>query len=222
VGQPFGFTGREHELESGLVYARDRYLSPATGRWSQADRLGDIDGPNMYGYASASPTRFGDPSGQFIVEVAVRSLAGQIWQENLVEFIRRAGCDPEPETRAVWITYAGFALMMLAVTASGTKGYDSFSSFKSAMGPAGAAKQWHHIVPQYAPNVAKFGAKRIHNVQNVVAIPEKAHRAINAYMNSKQPFTGGRYVYEWLSRKSFEEQFEFALEVMAKALQGTL
>ncbi len=39
VGQPFGFTGREHELDSGLTYHRDRYLQPASGRWLQPDRL---------------------------------------------------------------------------------------------------------------------------------------------------------------------------------------
>jgi len=37
--QPFGFTGREHELDAGLTYHRDRYMQPATGLWTQADRL---------------------------------------------------------------------------------------------------------------------------------------------------------------------------------------
>ena len=39
VGQPFGFTGREHELDSGLTYHRDRYMQAAFGRWTQPDRL---------------------------------------------------------------------------------------------------------------------------------------------------------------------------------------
>jgi RHS repeat-associated protein len=62
LGQPFGFTGREHDL-SGLVYARARYLSPATGRWTSRDRLAFVDGPNLFLYARARPTVGRDPSG---------------------------------------------------------------------------------------------------------------------------------------------------------------
>jgi RHS repeat-associated protein len=67
AGQPFGFTGREHELDSGLVYARARYLNPAVGAWTQPDRLGMIDGPNRFGYVAQRPTVLIDPSGNFFV-----------------------------------------------------------------------------------------------------------------------------------------------------------
>lgn len=63
VGQPFGFTGREHELDSGLVYARQRYLDPPAGRWTGPDRLGMPDGPNRYLQVLARPTAFTDPMG---------------------------------------------------------------------------------------------------------------------------------------------------------------
>lgn len=63
AGQPFGFTGREHELDSGLVYARARYLNPAAGRWVRADPIGVRDGPNVYAYVHGAPTRYADPSG---------------------------------------------------------------------------------------------------------------------------------------------------------------
>jgi RHS repeat-associated protein len=66
VGQPFGFTGREHEGDSGLAYARQRYLSPSTGRWQNVDPAGMPDGPNRYAYARANPGRFTDPMGLFI------------------------------------------------------------------------------------------------------------------------------------------------------------
>jgi RHS repeat-associated protein len=61
AGQPFGFTGREHELDSGLVYARARYLNPAVGRWDRPDPLGMIDGPNVFAYARNNPVAFADP-----------------------------------------------------------------------------------------------------------------------------------------------------------------
>jgi len=65
VGQPFGFSGREHDLDGALVYARDRYLSTSTGRWTQADRFAFADGPNQYGYVRGDPTNLRDPSGKF-------------------------------------------------------------------------------------------------------------------------------------------------------------
>jgi RHS repeat-associated protein len=63
AGQPFGFTGREHELDSGLVYARARYLNPATGQWDRADPLGQTAGPNYYAYADGRVTIARDPMG---------------------------------------------------------------------------------------------------------------------------------------------------------------
>ncbi len=63
VGQPFGFTGREHELESGLVYARARYLSTLSGRWDRPDPLGQTAGPNYFAYADGRVTVARDPMG---------------------------------------------------------------------------------------------------------------------------------------------------------------
>jgi RHS repeat-associated protein len=62
LGQPFGFTGREHD-QSGLVYARQRYLSTIHGQWTQVDPAGMIDGPNRYGYVAGNPTGLSDPMG---------------------------------------------------------------------------------------------------------------------------------------------------------------
>ena len=69
VGQPFGFTGREHETDSGLVYARARYLKPATGRWDRPDPLGMADGPNRFAYVAGSPTLRVDPRGFFSTSI---------------------------------------------------------------------------------------------------------------------------------------------------------
>jgi RHS repeat-associated protein len=74
AGQPFGFTGREHELDSGLVYARARYLDPALGRWTQADPLpllvrsftGVPMAAHEFAYAHANPALFTDPSGKVV------------------------------------------------------------------------------------------------------------------------------------------------------------
>jgi RHS repeat-associated protein len=36
---PYGFSGREHDTDSGLIYMRDRYMEPSLGEWLQADRI---------------------------------------------------------------------------------------------------------------------------------------------------------------------------------------
>ena len=59
----FGFTGREHDGDTGLIYSRDRYYDPSVGSWIQADRAGYLSGPNLYQYASDLPTLLTDPSG---------------------------------------------------------------------------------------------------------------------------------------------------------------
>ena len=59
----FGFTGREMDPDSTLNYHRDRYLSPALGRWVQPDRISNIAGPNFYSYVLNAPVNAGDPTG---------------------------------------------------------------------------------------------------------------------------------------------------------------
>jgi RHS repeat-associated protein len=89
-GQPFGFTGREHDTGSGLVYARARYLSPSTGTWAEEDpwnlreallsrdaaALGGVGGSlgthplaqNRYLYGLGNAARYADPLGRFAVD----------------------------------------------------------------------------------------------------------------------------------------------------------
>ncbi|MFN0061771.1 MAG: RHS repeat-associated core domain-containing protein, partial [Myxococcaceae bacterium] len=59
----FGFTGREHDA-SGLNYNRDRYLDVRVGRWHQPDRLGFVDGLNVFAYVGNEPAKFTDAFGQ--------------------------------------------------------------------------------------------------------------------------------------------------------------
>jgi RHS repeat-associated protein len=58
---PHGFTGREHDLETGLMYYRARYYDPKIGRFLSEDPIGD--GPNAYAYVGNGPIGRRDPSG---------------------------------------------------------------------------------------------------------------------------------------------------------------
>jgi RHS repeat-associated protein len=99
AGQPFGFTGREHDLDSALVYARARYVNPTAGRFVVPDRLsvssarngglasepglrqllraagGFVTDVPEYSYAANAPTVLADPSGLTVMYVGVGGTA---------------------------------------------------------------------------------------------------------------------------------------------------
>lgn len=58
---PFSFTGRRFDTETGLYYYRARYYNPALGRFLQTDPAGQ--GMNPYGYCGNNATNCVDPSG---------------------------------------------------------------------------------------------------------------------------------------------------------------
>ena len=63
--QPYTYTGREFDSESGLYYFRARYYDSASGRFLQKDAAGFAGGINFYAYVGANPTIFVDPFGLF-------------------------------------------------------------------------------------------------------------------------------------------------------------
>ena len=61
----FGYTGRERDEVTGLMYYRARYYDPAVGRFLSEDPLGFAAGDaNLYRYVFNSPTNYTDPSGE--------------------------------------------------------------------------------------------------------------------------------------------------------------
>jgi RHS repeat-associated protein len=62
---PFQYTGRESDPETGLYYYRARYYDPVAGRFLSEDPLrtggGDMD---FYRYSSDDPTNVSDPYGE--------------------------------------------------------------------------------------------------------------------------------------------------------------
>ena len=83
-------------------------------------------------------------------------------------------------------------------------------------GAAGDGKEWHHIVEQTSSNISEFGAGAVHNTGNLIRLDIHAHRQISAYFSSKQAFTNGRTVREWLSTQSMERQRAFGLDILER------
>ncbi len=94
------------------------------------------------------------------------------------------------------------------------RGFRSFAEFKQEVGPARPGFEWHHIVEQHSQNVSVFGAEAVHNTGNLIEAPYDAHRALSGFYSSKQEFTNGQTVREWLKPQSFEAQFEFGLQAL--------
>jgi len=82
---PFGFTGHEHDPETGLIYAEARFYDPEIGRFLSEDpAAGDPTNPpslHKYLYAFANPTVFVDPDG----EESVTSLLNEELVDSLAE-----------------------------------------------------------------------------------------------------------------------------------------
>ncbi len=63
VQNPYTYTGREWDAETGLYYYRARYYDPKVGRFLQQDPIGMAGGINLYAYVGSNPINFIDPSG---------------------------------------------------------------------------------------------------------------------------------------------------------------
>lgn len=63
IENPFMYTARRLDEETGLYHYRRRAYDPATGRFLQRDPLGYVDGPSLYTYVSGRPTLCSDPLG---------------------------------------------------------------------------------------------------------------------------------------------------------------
>ncbi|AYE34005.1 hypothetical protein [Clostridium septicum] len=99
------------------------------------------------------------------------------------------------------------------------KGYNTFKELKEALGLPGDDSQWHHIVEQsqIKPTRAGFAPADINNLDNIISMPsgsDSIHSKISGYYSSKPPFTNGLTVRDWLSTKSFDEQFKYGIEML--------
>ena len=60
---PYTYTGREYDAETGLYYYRARYYNPMLGRFINKDPIGIAGGLNMFTYVGNNPVNATDPSG---------------------------------------------------------------------------------------------------------------------------------------------------------------
>ena len=72
----------------------------------------------------------------------------------------------------------------------------------------------HHIVEQCQTPKSGFDNSQIQSSSNKIELDYALHRAISGYYSSKQDFTDGLRVRDWLAGKSFEYQTDFGWRVI--------
>jgi RHS repeat-associated protein len=83
---PFRYTGREFDAETGLYYYRTRYYDSGIGRFASEDSIRFKGGINFYPYVRNRPVTFGDPMGTCL------------WQfDSVTATLGQCGKDPDKE-----------------------------------------------------------------------------------------------------------------------------
>lgn len=96
------------------------------------------------------------------------------------------------------------------------KGFSSYRKFKKVYGRAGDGMEWHHIVEQRPANISQFGAERIHNIDNMIALPTDVHRKISGHYSSIRRGANYMRVRDWLNGKDYDFQYQYGIEILKK------
>lgn len=71
TGNPYTYTSREYDAETGLYFYRARYYDAQVGRFITADPIGFEGGVNFYVYVNNDPINYIDPEGYLASQVPV-------------------------------------------------------------------------------------------------------------------------------------------------------
>jgi len=89
VGNPYGFTARRLDEETGLMYYRARYYSTVQGRFVGRDPEGYKDGMSLYFYARCNSLRYTDSLGKQACEDENLPPWLKAWIRELKKMIKR-------------------------------------------------------------------------------------------------------------------------------------
>jgi hypothetical protein len=108
------------------------------------------------------------------------------------------------------------------VDAAEMSGYRSFSAAKRALESPGEGNVFDHVVEQSQIGRSGFTPEEIHNPFNMNPVSAETNQLKANYYSSKQFFTGGGTVRDWLTGQSFADQYEFGMDVLMRIRQGVL
>jgi RHS repeat-associated protein len=155
VTQPYTYTAREYDPETGLYFYRARYYDPKVGRFLTRDPIGFASGINQYLYSLNNPVNMKDPSGlaSYSGEVELASggriVAGGAYLTGKMHTECINGRRFVGDVRAVFAGAAvgtpyGYTKFDLSVSdsASGYGNLNSLSGLASMISLSGAAGPW--------------------------------------------------------------------------------
>jgi RHS repeat-associated protein len=151
----FGSLVVEQADASGLMYRRNRYYDPKSGRFTQPDPIGIAGGLNAYGFAGGDPVNFADPSGLETDPVTV------------AVFVTKAAVEVGPAVAGV-VAATGVTIAqatMATVRAVGVAGETAAGIYKNTERIVSATKTAAYRVPDQltkttlteVKNVARLG-----------------------------------------------------------------
>jgi RHS repeat-associated protein len=77
--QPFGFSTKRYDKQTGLIHYQYRPYAPEIGRWLTRDPLGETGGMNLYAFVGNNPVNWVDPWGLYRSHWLLRALVpGQV------------------------------------------------------------------------------------------------------------------------------------------------
>jgi len=100
-------------------------------------------------------------------------------------------------------------------------GFKSFRALKGMIGSARAGHELHHIVERrLADDLSIFAPEIVHSTRNVVELSTPLHQTISNYYSTSWSFTGGQTLRKWLESQTFQQQFDFGLEILQRVRAG--
>jgi RHS repeat-associated protein len=100
IDNPWMFTGRQFDEETGLYYYRARYYDPVKDRFLQRDPAGYMNGINLYHYTQDNPINILDPSGEDVTKEYSRPIDRSVPEDKVSRIsitlvVDTSECPPE-------------------------------------------------------------------------------------------------------------------------------
>ena len=211
---PLRYRGYVYDAETTHYYLQSRYYYPYLCRFINADAFTStgqgILGNNMFAYCRNNPVSRIDISGGTDTPI----------EEQFDDDVEVTPAFPD--------VAGGGGGNGVAVGAPGSGGSGP-SGPAISIGPSGVAAapnpnnekmERHHIVEQCQVKKSGFAQTDIQGNSNLIDLPYSHHRKISGLYSSKQPYSDGMRVRDWLATKSFEYQYQFGLDKIAEIWRG--